>query len=97
MWRSANRLGAAVIDLVYLHWGDWSEQGFDAALKTLEALRVRGVVRGVGLTDVGAQSLQHLLEAPSTGTPRIHSVQVNLSVVDRRALTSGLADWWHAM
>ena len=92
VWRSANRLGAAVIDLVYLHWGDWSEQGFDAALKTLEALRVRGVVRDVGLTNVDAQSLQHLLEAPSTGTPRIHSVQVNLSVVDRRALTSGLAE-----
>ena len=33
------QMGAAVIDLVYLHWGDWSEQGFDAALKTLEALR----------------------------------------------------------
>lgn len=92
VWRSANRLGAAVIDLVYLHWGDWSEQGFDAALKTLEALRVRGVVRDVGLTNVDAQSLQHLLEAPAAGCPRISCVQVNLSVVDRRALTSGLAD-----
>ncbi|KAH8076088.1 oxidoreductase [Aureococcus anophagefferens] len=88
VWRSANRLGVGRLDLVYLHWWDWSKEGFVGAVRALEAMKARGVVKDVGLTNVDVSRLRPLLEEEDG--PEIACVQVNLSVIDHRPSSSGL-------
>jgi len=90
VWRSANRLGVGRLDLVYLHWWDWSKEGFVGAVRALEALKARGVVKDVGLTNVDVSRLRPLLEEEDG--PEIACVQVNLSVIDHRPSSSGLCE-----
>jgi aryl-alcohol dehydrogenase-like predicted oxidoreductase len=78
------------LDLVYLHWWDWSKEGFVGAVRALEAMKARGVVKDVGLTNVDVSRLRPLLEEEDG--PEIACVQVNLSVIDHRPSSSGLCE-----
>ena len=60
----------------YLHWWDWNQWGFVAALRALAQLRERGVVKEVGVTNIDAPRLRPLLETPPPGCPKIACVQV---------------------
>ena len=80
--RSKQRLGVARLDLVQLHWWDFSVPGWLEAAKALEGLRTRGWVRQLGVTNFDTQHLRDLIDA---GVP-IVSNQVQFSLLDRRPL-----------
>lgn len=81
--RSANRLGVPTLNLVNLHWWDWGVEGLDVALDTLESLQRKGIVQSIGMTNIDTEHFEKYGD-------RLVSVQINLSLVDRRPLTSGL-------
>lgn len=80
--RSCERLGREALDLVQLHWWDDGVPGHERVLEALHALAERGRVHGIGLTNVSTARLRSSLEL---GVP-IASVQVQASILDRRAL-----------
>ena len=88
--RSLRRLGVERLDLVQLHWWDWSVPGYVQAAGWLDDLRRAGKVRHVGVTNFDAKRLAEVLDA---GVPVI-SNQVQHSVLDRRpeGALAGLAD-----
>lgn len=81
--RSANRLGVPKLNLVNLHWWDWGVEGLDVAIDTLECLQRKGIVQTIGMTNIDTEHFEKYGD-------RLVSVQINLSLVDRRPLTSGL-------
>lgn len=78
--RSLCRLGVERLDLVQLHWWDYTVPGYVDAAGWLYDLVERGKVRHVGVTNFDAEHLREILEA---GIP-IVSNQVQYSVLDRR-------------
>lgn len=78
--RSLRRLGVERLDLVQLHWWDWSIRGYVEAAGWLDDLRRAGKVRLVGATNFDAERLAEVLDA---GVPVV-SNQVQHSVIDRR-------------
>mmetsp|Transcript_12769 Transcript_12769/g.19163 ORF Transcript_12769/g.19163 Transcript_12769/m.19163 type:complete len:798 (-) Transcript_12769:423-2816(-) len=95
--RSANRLGIANLDLVQLHWWDWHVPGLEVALKVLQTLKSKGLVRNVGITNVDLERLERIIrdhrqQDENIDGPPVACVQVNLSLIDRRPLTSGLPE-----
>jgi len=78
--RSLRRLGVERLDLVQLHWWDWSIPGHVEAAGWLDDLRRAGKVRHVGATNFDAEHLAEVLDA---GIPVV-SNQVQYSVIDRR-------------
>jgi aryl-alcohol dehydrogenase-like predicted oxidoreductase len=78
--RSLQRLGLERLDLVQMHWWDYSIPGYQAAAGFLGDLQRAGKVRHVGVTNFDASHLQSLTAA---GIPVI-SNQVQYSVLDRR-------------
>ena len=78
--RSRERLGRDVLDLVQLHWWDDAVPGYLDVLDALWSLQRRGVVRAIGLTNVGARRLREVLRA---GVP-VATVQTQYSLLDRR-------------
>lgn len=78
--RSRRRLGLDALDLVQLHWWDYDIPGAVFAAECLAALRVRGVVRDIGLTNFNVPQLHEILAA---GVPVV-SHQLQYSLLDRR-------------
>ncbi|MDD5264975.1 MAG: aldo/keto reductase [Candidatus Bipolaricaulis sp.] len=78
--RSLRRLGVERLDLVQLHWWDYSIPGYVDAAGWLYDLAKRGKVRHLGVTNFDAE---HLLEILDEGIP-IVSNQVQYSLLDRR-------------
>lgn len=78
--RSCDRLGRDALDLVQLHWWDDAAPGYAGVLAALRQLHERGVVRAIGLTNVGVPRLREVLES---GVP-VTSVQTQYSLLDRR-------------
>ncbi|HSL82277.1 MAG TPA: aldo/keto reductase, partial [Thermoanaerobaculia bacterium] len=78
--RSLRRLGVERLDLVQLHWWDWSIPGYVEAAGWLDDLRRAGKVRLVGVTNFDAERLAEVLDA---GVPVV-SNQVQHSLLDRR-------------
>ncbi len=72
--RSLNRLGVRCVNLVQLHWWDYSIPGYVEAARVLMHLQREGVVRQIGLTNF---DLQHTKELVDAGIP-IASTQVSL-------------------
>eukprot|EP00445_Apocalathium_hangoei_P004081 CAMPEP_0203848984 /NCGR_PEP_ID=MMETSP0359-20131031/5921_1 /ASSEMBLY_ACC=CAM_ASM_000338 /TAXON_ID=268821 /ORGANISM="Scrippsiella Hangoei, Strain SHTV-5" /LENGTH=450 /DNA_ID=CAMNT_0050764667 /DNA_START=23 /DNA_END=1375 /DNA_ORIENTATION=+ len=80
------------LELVQLHWWDLSRGSAADALRLLASFG-RGpvpLVRHVGLTNFGAVATRRLLEE-DIGAPVV-STQVQLSLLDQRAATSGLLE-----
>lgn len=80
--RSLRRLGMETLDLVQLHWWDFSVPGWAEATGWLCELQKDGDIRAVGVTNFDRVHLAQLLES---GFP-IVSNQVQLSLLDRRPL-----------
>ncbi len=78
--RSLDRLGIECLDLAQFHWWDYNVPGYVEAALHLDALRVAGKIRHIGVTNFDVAHLAELLEA---GVP-IVSNQVQYSVLDRR-------------
>ncbi len=78
--RSRKRLQLDAIDLVQLHWWDYTRGDFVAAARTLDALRTQGVLREIGLTNFGMPELRRVVDA---GVP-VAAHQVQYSLLDRR-------------
>ena len=78
--RSRQRLGRDALDLVQVHWWDDTVPGYLDVLVALADLQRRGVVRAIGLTNVGAPRLREVLQA---GVP-VAAVQTQYSLLDRR-------------
>ena len=78
--RSLRRLGVERIDLVQFHWWDYGVPGWIDAASWLDALREKGKIRHLGLTNFDQPHLAQILAAGV----RVVSHQVQYSVVDRR-------------
>ena len=78
--RSRDRLGVEALGLVQFHWLDYTQGDWLAALEHLAALRARGWVRHLGITNFDTPSVARMLDA---GLP-IVSHQVQYSLLDRR-------------
>ena len=61
--RSLNRLDTAYLDLVQLHWWDYTSTGYVEAAQALCRLQREGVVRQIGLTNFDAEHTRELLSA----------------------------------
>ena len=69
--QSGHELGPAVscdvqveqLDLVQLHWWDYSVGGMVETAKALDTLRKQGLIRSIGLTNMGCEGLQQILDA----------------------------------
>jgi aryl-alcohol dehydrogenase-like predicted oxidoreductase len=84
--RSLTRLGVERLDLVQLHWWDYSVGGYVDAAVWLDELRRAGKIRHVGLTNFDRERLSEIVAGGAT----ITSHQVQYSVIDRRP-AAGLA------
>lgn len=83
-----DRLGVGALDLVQIQ--DWGldEQRILAACEAVEDLRMRGRVGGLGLMNMSEETLDRLWRRGV----RPHTIQVQLSLLDRRPL-SALCAW----
>jgi len=84
--RSLARLGVERVDLVQLHWWDYSVPGYVDSAVWLDELRRAGKIRHIGLTNFDQQRLAEIVGAGAA----ITSHQVQYSVIDRRP-ASGLS------
>ena len=78
--RSLRRLGMETLDLVQFHWWDYSVPGYVEAALKLEALRTKGKIRRIGVTNFDTPRLAELLSAGV----RVSTHQVQYSLLDRR-------------
>ncbi|MBY0488819.1 MAG: aldo/keto reductase [Gemmatimonadaceae bacterium] len=86
--RSLTRLGVEQLDLVQFHWWDYTHPRWLDAAVWLQELATAGKIAGVGLTNFDTARLQAMHDAGVT----IVSHQVQISLLDRRALAS-MATW----
>ena len=75
------RLGTDCIDLLQLHWWDFSHLAYLDAARELTKLRQEGMIRQIGVTNFNTDHLRVLI---GEGVPVV-SNQVSFSLVDRRA------------
>ena len=78
--RSCDRLGQDALDLVQLHWWDYTRGDVVAVAQGLAELQARGRIWHLGVTNFGTVQLAALLDA---GVP-IVSQQLQYSLLDRR-------------
>jgi aryl-alcohol dehydrogenase-like predicted oxidoreductase len=78
--RSLQRLGMEALDLVQFHWWDYSVPGYVEAALALEALRAKGKIRRIGVTNFDTPRLAELLSAGVS----VSTHQVQYSLLDRR-------------
>lgn len=78
--RSRERLRLDRLDLVQFHWWDYGISGYLEALETLAALRKKGKIKKIGLTNFDAE---HLAKILNHGVP-VAAMQTQYSVIDRR-------------
>jgi aryl-alcohol dehydrogenase-like predicted oxidoreductase len=78
--RSLRRLGRDRLDLVQLHWWDYSVPGMEEALGWLDELRRAGKIADLGVTNCDVLHLDRLV---ATGVP-VASIQLQYSALDHR-------------
>ncbi|MCY4168642.1 MAG: aldo/keto reductase [Rhodobacter sp.] len=78
--RSLMRLGLDRLDLVQFHWWDYAVSGYVDAAAHLGALRDKGKIDLIGVTNFDAERLAELCGAIDVAT-----AQVQYSLLDRRA------------
>jgi aryl-alcohol dehydrogenase-like predicted oxidoreductase len=87
--RSLNRLGTSYIDLVQFHWWAWSCDGYIDVAKLLMSFKEKQIIRQIGLTNF---DLEHTREIVTAGV-EVTTLQVQLSLLDRRPIDSGLLSY----
>jgi len=78
--RSRTRLRRSSLDLVQFHWWDYSVPRFVEVAKFLDALRLEGAIRHLGVTNFDTPRLRAILDAGI----QVVSHQVQYSLLDRR-------------
>ncbi|MEZ5332795.1 MAG: aldo/keto reductase [Thermoanaerobaculia bacterium] len=78
--RSLARLGVDRLDLVQLHWWDWTVPGWSGTAATLESLRREGKIRCLGVTNTDVEHLRAILD----DGVEVVANQVQYSLLDRR-------------
>eukprot|EP00741_Cyanophora_paradoxa_P001834 tig00000507_g1777.t1 len=78
--RSLAALGLEALDMVQLHWWDYSVPGMVEVARMLEGYRARGVLKAVATTNMDTKHLREIVEA---GVPVVAN-QVQYSILDRR-------------
>ncbi|HEV7254214.1 MAG TPA: aldo/keto reductase [Mesorhizobium sp.] len=78
--RSLKRLGVERLDLVQLHWWDFSQPRWIETGLWLDELRRAGKIRNVGATNFDAERMARMVDA---GVPLV-SMQVQYSLLDQR-------------
>ena len=84
---SCSALRMPALDMVQLHWWDYSEPGMVDVGRWLTELRASGKIKHVAVTNMNCDALQQLLDA---GVPVVAN-QVQFSLLDRRPL-NGMVD-----
>ena len=79
--RSLAKLNVERLDLVQFHWWDYGVPGHVEAVEQLDALRRKGKINLIGVTNFDAPHLADLCSVTD-----IASAQVQCSLLDRRAL-----------
>ena len=85
--RSLMRMGVDALDLVQFHWWDYAVPRFVDIAQVLEALRRKGKIRAIGVTNFDTPRLRAMLDA---GVP-IRANQIQYSPLDNRAEAEMLA------
>ena len=85
--RSCAALRMSSLDMVQLHWWDYSVPGMVDVGRWLSELRAAGKIKHVAVTNMDCNALQQLLDA---GVPVVAN-QVQFSLLDRRPL-NGMVD-----
>ena len=78
--RSMQRLGVEQINLVQLHWWDYSVAGLDLLTERLVRAQQQGKIRLLGATNFDTPHVQQMVDA---GVPLV-SLQAQYSLLDRR-------------
>ena len=78
--RSLARLRLERLDLVQFHWWDYGVPGHVEAVEHLDALRLKGKINLIGVTNFDAPHLAELCDVTD-----VASAQVQYSLLDRRA------------
>ncbi|MEE4217080.1 MAG: aldo/keto reductase [Xanthomonadales bacterium] len=78
--RSLQRLGVERLDLVQLHWWDYSVAGLDLLTERLVRAQQQGKIRLLGATNFDTPHVRQMIEA---GVPLV-SLQAQYSLLDRR-------------
>ncbi|KAL6749161.1 NADP-dependent oxidoreductase domain-containing protein [Haematococcus lacustris] len=84
--KSCAALQVPQLDLVQLHWWDYSVPGMTEVALALADCKAKGLIRHVGTTNMDCQALTQLLDA---GVPVVAN-QVQFSLLDRRPLNGML-------
>lgn len=80
--KSIRAIGVPKLDLVQLHWWDYSMKGMLDVALSLAELREKGLITSVGTTNMSTEALAKIVDA---GVPVV-SNQVQCSLLDRRPL-----------
>eukprot|EP01025_Chloroclados_australasicus_P004124 TRINITY_DN10993_c0_g2_i1.p1 TRINITY_DN10993_c0_g2~~TRINITY_DN10993_c0_g2_i1.p1 ORF type:complete len:404 (+),score=26.09 TRINITY_DN10993_c0_g2_i1:86-1213(+) len=84
--KSIQALQMEPLDLVQLHWWDYSIPGMcDVGLHLMD-LKEKGLIKDIGVTNLGVEAVQQLLDAGV----QLVSNQVQFSLIDRRPLNGML-------
>jgi aryl-alcohol dehydrogenase-like predicted oxidoreductase len=78
--RSLRRLGMERLDLVQFHWWDYTVPGYVEAAQQLAALRAKGKIANIGVTNFDVPRLTEILDA---GVPVV-TLQAQYSLIDAR-------------
>jgi pyridoxine 4-dehydrogenase len=71
-YMSARRLGLERIDLYYLHTPTMTDAPFDEIIETLAGMRLDGLVRHIGLSNVTAEQLRTALSMTDIAAVTVH-------------------------
>ncbi|KAM3572391.1 hypothetical protein VYU27_005609 [Nannochloropsis oceanica] len=83
--RSLNRLHLPSLPLLQLHWWDFSISGYVEMGQIIQKFKAEGLVQHIGLTNFDVRRTEEVRE----GGVEVSSVQIQLSMVDQRALGGG--------
>lgn len=80
--KSLSAIGVPKLDLVQLHWWDYSMKGLLDVALSLAELREKGLITSIGTTNMSTEALAKIVDA---GVPVVCN-QVQCSLLDRRPL-----------
>jgi pyridoxine 4-dehydrogenase len=97
-YMSARRLGLDQIDLYYLHTPTMTDAPFEEIVETLAGMRLDGLIRHIGLSNVSADQLRTAMSITDVAAVTVHyNVAVRLGAAVRQvALEAGIVfSPWH--
>jgi len=77
---SLNRMKLESLDMVQFHWWDYSNKNYLTALKNMQQLQKKGLIKHLSLTNFDSQRVEEIVKSGVT----LATNQVQFSVVDNR-------------